>query len=387
MGSSTSRYALFLGLAAALACSAGGRAVASGQQPSPERIDALVRELGSDTFAVRERATRELIGLGIVTRDALSRAAKDSDAEVRVRARAVLETVTESDFQERLDAFSADYDGSHRVTLPAWEQFSEQFGSSRLARELFVEMQRAEGELLAAMAAGTKQASQALSKRARDVLEGQREVHLQLGTLATFLFVASAEGVTVDHDGAGQLLPYVVQLTYQRNSKSAFWPVVLKRMVGRWLAKDATPETAAQNLMLAAHLELRSEALSVAARILASDDKLLTQINSRMVAVLVVARFGDKSHVAMLEKLLDDASPSPARPENVPGKVQMQIRDIVLAVLVQLTDQELREYGEVAEHPYGAMGFQTPAFTFASDEARGAALAKWAAWRGQHPDS
>jgi hypothetical protein len=376
-----------LGLAAAALLSTAGVAPTAGQPPSPERIAELVHDLGSDKFATREKATRQLIALGIVTRDALSRAANDSDAEVRVRARAVLDIVSASDFQERLDAFSADYDGSHHVTLPAWDQFSEQFGASRLARELFVEMQRAEPELLAALAAGPKQASQALAARAHDILDGQHEVQLGLGTLASFLFVGSAEGVAVDRDGAAQLLPYVVQLTYQRNSKSAFWPAVLKRMVGRWIAKDTTPETSTQNLMLAAHLELRPEALSVAARILSGGDKLPNQLNARMIAVLVVGRFGDKSQVVVLEKLLEDASPSPARPDNAPGAAQMQVRDIVLAVLVQLTGQELRDYGEISQQPYGAMGFQSPTFAFPNDQARQAALAKWAAWRAQHPDS
>jgi hypothetical protein len=378
-------HAALFGLAAAALCWACGQADASGGNASPERIAALVRDLGSDKFAVREKATRQLIEMGIVTREALHRAATDPDAEVRVRARAVLDAVRESDFEQRLEAFSADYDGSHHRTLPAWERFGEQFGASRLSRELFVEMQRAEPELLEALAAGPKQASEALARRASDILDSQRETHLGLGTLASFLFVGAADGVTVDEQGSGQLFPYVVQLTYQRNNKSEYWPAVLKKMVGRWIAKDTTPSTANQNLVLAAHLELKPEALAVAARILASDDK---RLNGRQIAILVVGRFGDKSHAAILEKVLDDAAPCPAQPgESLPGATQLQIRDVALSVLVQITDQDLRQYGGVSEQPYGAMGFQTTTLIFADDQARQAALAKWTAWRAAHPDS
>jgi hypothetical protein len=379
-------HAALLGLVAAAVISTAPPAAASGQPASPERIAGLVRDLGSEKFATREKATRQLIELGIVTRDALERATLGGDAEVRVRARAVLDIVSESDFQQRLREFSADYDGRQHRTLPGWQQFSGRFGASRLARELFVEMQQAEPEMLAALAAGAKGGAAALGERAHAILDGQSETNLSLGTLASFLFVGSAEGVAVDEQSA-QLFPYILQLTFQRNNKSEFWPALLKKLIGNWIAKDANPQTANQNLMWAAQLELRPEALAVATRMLSSDTKQPNQLNLRLVAILVVGNFGDKSHVAVLEKLLGDASPSPARPDNLPATAQLQIRDIVLAELVQLTEQDLRQYGEVAEHPYGAMGFQTPTFAFANDEARQAAIKKWMEWRAKHPNS
>lgn len=377
-------FAALLSVAAAAIVSSAAPAAASDQRASEQRIAALVRDLGSDKFATREKATRELIELGIVTREALERAVDDPDAEVRVRARAVLEIVCDADFQRRLDAFSADYDGSRHRTLPAWDRFSHEFGGSRLARELFVEMQRAEPDLLAAVASGTKPASETLAERARDILEGHDEVQLSLGTLASFLFVGSAEGVKVEEQGAAQLFPYIVQLTYQRNGKSAYWPVVLKKLVGGWLAKDTSPSNANQNLILAAHLELRTEALAVAERILTGDDK---QFMSRMMGILVMGRYGGKPQVAVIEKLLEDATPCQARPENIPASAQIQMRDVALAVLLQITGQDLEKYGTLSPQPYTAMGFQAPTFLFEDDQARQAALAKWAAWRAEHPDS
>ena len=55
------------------------------------QIAELVAQLGSDRFAVRDAATRKLATLGAAARDQLVAATKSGDAEVRERARRILE--------------------------------------------------------------------------------------------------------------------------------------------------------------------------------------------------------------------------------------------------------------------------------------------------------
>ena len=360
------------------------RLAAAGETASPEKIAALVRDLGSDKFINREKASRELIGLGIVTRDALLQAATGADAEVRIRARAILAEVRESDFESRLEAFSADYDGSHHRTLPAWDQFSAQFGASRLSRQLFVEMQRYEPDLLESLSKGAKPASEALAERAQTIFDGQRESLMSLGTLASMLFVGSTDGVTVDEQAAANLFPYLVQATHQRSSKSPLWPGVLKKLVARWITKDATPTTLHTNLVFAAQLEMKQEALSLATRVLTA----ASDTNSRQVAILTVGRFGDRSHRAVLEKMLDDSTVCAVVPvEQPPHQFELQIRDLALAIVLLLTDQDLRQYGYLTTQPFGASILQVGSLNFADAAAREAALKKYAAWRAEHPES
>ena len=64
-----------------------------------------------------------------------------------------------------------------------------------------------------------------------------------------------------------------------------------------------------------------------------------------------------------------------------------QIRDVALAILLHMTDQNLREYGFPSAQPYGETAFQEGALGFADPAAREAALRKWARWRADHPDS
>jgi len=61
-----------------------------------QRIDLLIRQLGADEFSTREKATEELKRIGRPAAEALAKAAeKNEDPEVRERARAVLESMSE----------------------------------------------------------------------------------------------------------------------------------------------------------------------------------------------------------------------------------------------------------------------------------------------------
>src|SRR3954465_2307951 len=63
-----------------------------------DRIQDLIRKLGSDDFTTREQATEELKKAGKPAREALQKAADESeDPEVRQRARTILEEVAKAE--------------------------------------------------------------------------------------------------------------------------------------------------------------------------------------------------------------------------------------------------------------------------------------------------
>ncbi len=352
---------------------------------SPQQIAALIQDLGSDKFAVRQRATRDLIGLGIATQNALEQAIESGDAEVRLRARKILTAVVAADFNQRLEAFAGDHGGGISQALPAWGKFSAQFGTSRPARQLFVEMQRAEPELLAAFEEGPEAATVAINERTRQIMDGQRESLGQLGTLATLLFVGAAEKVRVDEDGCLHIYPYVVQTTYHRNNKTSLWPGLLKKMVGQWIAKDTTPSMTNQNLTLAAQLDLKSETLAIATRVLATTD---SPPGSKQISILMIGRFGDQDDLQLIEKLLEDqTSCGKVAVEQPPRQVDLQIRDIVLAAMLHMTGQNLHEYGYNSVQEFAPTVFQVGTLGFADEEARNLALKKWRQWRAEHPEA
>jgi len=58
--------------------------------PSPEQIQTWIKQLGDHRYKVREEATRDLIKAGGVTFDAVAKATKSKDPEVKHRALSVL---------------------------------------------------------------------------------------------------------------------------------------------------------------------------------------------------------------------------------------------------------------------------------------------------------
>src|SRR5687768_14697252 len=63
------------------------------KEATPERIAVLIRQLGDKEFAKREAAQKELDAIGEPARDALKKAAAGDDAEVRERAKKIIESL------------------------------------------------------------------------------------------------------------------------------------------------------------------------------------------------------------------------------------------------------------------------------------------------------
>ena len=85
----------------------GAASVAAQDPPAPaprqeqvssekERIDALLRDLGSEEFAVRERATESLRALGEAARPALEKIRESGNPEQKIRAGSLLEGLREA---------------------------------------------------------------------------------------------------------------------------------------------------------------------------------------------------------------------------------------------------------------------------------------------------
>ncbi|MCE9557207.1 MAG: hypothetical protein K8T91_27985, partial [Planctomycetes bacterium] len=80
-------------------------AMAAPEGPATDpRIPSLIRQLGDPQFAIRQQATRELQAIGPASKEPLTQALQNPDAEVRLRAQRILVNVLEADFTARLEA-------------------------------------------------------------------------------------------------------------------------------------------------------------------------------------------------------------------------------------------------------------------------------------------
>src|SRR5262245_41727138 len=95
--------AILLGI---LAAAANLRAQEPGQARFEQlRIDRLVARLSHPRYVVRQQAESELRKIGPAARDALDRAAKSHDYELRRRAKWLLATLDDLDLRRRLRQF------------------------------------------------------------------------------------------------------------------------------------------------------------------------------------------------------------------------------------------------------------------------------------------
>jgi hypothetical protein len=83
-------------LGVCLCLTASARADKQPDEQTVARIQSLIKQLGDDSFVVREAATRELIKIGRPAVPALRAALKDRDIEISQRARKILDALKAS---------------------------------------------------------------------------------------------------------------------------------------------------------------------------------------------------------------------------------------------------------------------------------------------------
>ncbi len=164
--------------------------------PTNEAFAALVRQLGDPSYQKRCEAAARLTKCGLAARDPLRTGLQNPDLEIRRSCRRLLAGVLEDDFRSRLEALAADTEGKREHDIPCWSRFREVYGTDRVARKLFVEMQRFEPALMESAEVGDELAKQAFTQRLQQAVRGyyggdssvQRQLHL--ATFAALLFVA-----------------------------------------------------------------------------------------------------------------------------------------------------------------------------------------------------
>jgi hypothetical protein len=377
-------WLICLATLAAWLYAAAARAEVSPPEPSDAAIGQLVRQLGADTFRQRERAMRRLREIGVPAKAALLQGLRDADAEIRDRCRRVLVDVLEEDFQQRVDAFEADSAGQQQHHLPGWDRFRTLAGQSPEARELFVEMQRSESKLLESLAADPKSAGALLGFRCEDLQQRANQSleqpgQLTLGSLAAMFFVASDPQLMVNDRVAGYLHSFSYQPAMQLGLRGGRKTEPLKRVVGSWVARTAGSSNAYPGLMLSMQYDLR-EGLEPALNLVRQPG---SQAQFLQMALLVVGRFGDREHIAVIEPLLENRDGLFTQNQNGQA-MKSEVRDVALAVLVHLSGQDLKEYGfdRIQRDPRTLFSIST--IGYASESSRDKAIQKWKAWSAIH---
>ena len=296
-----------------------------------------------------------------------------------------------TEFNRRLEAFAADTEGKRGLTLPGWDPFQKLVGDDPAARALFVDMQRAEGPLIAAAFGVSSQPPDQLWEdritrlATFQILNGNRAVAPPLGSCAAMVFLGSVPEIDVSDTGA-HLIENLIQRPPMNEALAAGAPHdVVRRLVIAWIlhCPNNSEAIVATRLQLMSALNLKG-GLPLALAV-ARGDKEFADFGApaRAWAVLMVGQFGGPEHAEQLEPLLNDTRvcrPLQVAQPNQPAP-NVQVRDVALCVMLQLTGQKPAEYGYLHARLPPQRAFDLSSLHAADDQVRTAAAAKWKAWR------
>ncbi|HJQ78932.1 MAG TPA: hypothetical protein VJ828_03205 [Lacipirellulaceae bacterium] len=357
---------------------------------SNKEVARWIEQLGHDAYAMREAAAEKLLDAGSAAREPLLALVDDPNPETRAAARRLVALIDRSEFQRRLEAFAEDVDGRQGVTLPGWDQYRERAGSDGAARELFVEMQRNEGALLAAaFGVAARPASQMWEERLMRLVQWQvtgdnRNAAPPLGSCAAMLFLGSVEGIKVSDRGA-MLVEHLIQRPPIRDSLQMgnYRPAVRQLVVG-WVLDCPNQNEAllSRRIYLASMNELK-EVLPLALAVAGGEGQYESvQPMTKAAAILLVGQFGGPEHIEHVEPLLDDSTICMPRVSQAPGlAANVQIRDVAMVVLATLTEQQPSDYGYINARMQAQKMYQLQTLHVASDELREQAALKWRQWK------
>ena len=151
--------------------------------------------MGAEEFSLRERATTQLIEMGVAAKNAVEAGRTHPDREIRYRCERIFQIVGELDFQRRLTAFTAGR--SDGLDLPGWRRFRDLYGDGAETRSLFAEMQKAESELMQAVERGPQGVARVAETRVAQLQQLQRRAGetTSLGSVTALLFAAVGDDV------------------------------------------------------------------------------------------------------------------------------------------------------------------------------------------------
>jgi hypothetical protein len=324
---------------------------------------ALVRQLGDDSFEVREAASAQLLRLGRAAEGALRAGLKDGDSEVRRRCAALLPLARRSDLDVRLDAFLAGGDGQQAPPLPGWARFRELAGDDLPSRRLYVDLYRADRAVLEALAKDPKQVAAQLARRCDQLQSraggwGPSDRKPSAGEVAALLLSARCAGAALD-----------VQAFYRLNNvfyRPAVAAAVLaspaaERLLAPVLAaRAADPGTSYQVLWLAQNLRLTGfieKTLKPAARKLVADARAHPGDLNKLYQAANMATMLDLPDVlADLRPVVRDLAEAAARQPNDLGKFYQAMNLAQQLNMQQTIDGTLkpavmRLLASAAEHP------------------------------------
>ncbi|CAN5559620.1 hypothetical protein BH11PLA2_BH11PLA2_04300 [soil metagenome] len=368
-------------------------------KPTTEQIfkaEQLAAKLGSEIFLERDTASRELAAMGRVALGVIDRVlAETDDAEVRSRCEALRPVMAEEDLKARLDAFIADADGKFDHKLPAWDKFKGVVGSTAATRTLFAQMYESAptAKLLTASVGPKEDFTPLVVARRMEIynriygrtnfnginrINGNIErVPPSTIDVAGLLFAEGLMGSSTDRRYSYAINTMLQQASVKETLTDEVKGATLRKLFANWCETRTDPNEIYTAMTTATNLDLKDvPASKYAIKVL--EAKTMTPFY-KAYAMTTLAKSG-KDQLPILLKQFDDKTVINTAFVNANGqveKLEMQLRDVALAMAVLVTDQKTEDYGFNARATTVNTKFTYNNYRLPSEEKRTEAFKKW----------
>jgi hypothetical protein len=325
----------------------------AGEEVDAEQLAAvtrLVQQLGSASFADRERAASELMAMGVDTVDILITVVDQStDAEIQLRGRRIIRQLKAGDLQTRIDDFLAGRD----VKFDGWNVFRGLFGDNGELRQLFVDLVQSHPELIKAIEGTTRDRVVAMEKTVATVQQRmfvERKFPSPADTFALAMATID-DGVPVTAGYESVLLSTLQKTGANTIRTNALLAPPFEFMLGRVIPRT-TLSSRVDMLLTGMSWDIPST-LTLAVATLGETE----QADVIAVALQAIARFGEKEHALLLTDLLDDKRDATEAAFIEGQQVRTQVGDLAMVAIGILYDADLKELGMGDARPHPTYGF------------------------------
>lgn len=355
-----------------------------------QRATELVRQLGNEQYKVRQAAAKELVRMGSDARKALEFGLSSPDVEVKELCAKLLPRAIEFHLNELIEKFLKDPKGPLPQELPGLKAWVNAVGSAQDSLDLYRETVLKHHGIMITWATGTTPPPQIYQQFVQEVYDRERGkqgnpggiiitngASIEPTELALFLLMGSDERVRKAATATNYIQGYSflnAQIMTQSLTGTNGRSVVIKKLFAMWLEKEEQVTLLRRGISLAAQHRVK-EAFPALLNALQKKETIPTMKATMLASI---AKMGTKDNLKDLEPFLKDKS---LVYKGTPMIGSVEMRDVALGVALELTGQQMKDYGFNRTPPATSSGtILYIYFTIKTEEEREAAHKKWQDW-------
>ena len=346
------------------------------QSSDPAAIAALIKQLRAPSFQARVQAEADCRQTGAEMLPALIEALRSEDPELRRRSQVLIERIEDDELTESIDAFLIPGSTS---TLPGWSFMTDLVDDTPEFRAAYAEILQGNIQLSRALAR-PHLISKAIQREIQDMSPTLGSVPSAIScaeTSALLLLLVYPDAAYSDDVGA--VASRYVQSGVGPGVNETPSGRLLQALATRWVA---TPRASAAPERLAIATSLRLPEQVIPAMEMIQQKANPHQLNH---AFASVARYGDAVDMSVIETLLNDRFELHSTKDSEEKVTSScQLRDLALATLIELTQQDPVAYGWKPFPRDSSKNITSLPVAFESDLQRDAAFEKWQNWSRAH---